>query len=114
MAGGLGGWLLAFAVTEAVEAPIYLWALPERGRSRGRRLLLAAAASAMTHPWVYWVWPRVWPGSPLSGVLTAEAFAVAVEAWWLSRCGVSRSVSWALAANAASVAVGWALGLGLG
>jgi hypothetical protein len=39
-------------------------------------------------------------------VALAEAFAVAVEALWLSRFGVRRSVWLALAANAASVAVG--------
>jgi hypothetical protein len=94
------GWLGAFAVTQAVEVPIYARAL------RGR-WAVAFGASLLTHPVVWFGFP-VWFRSLgyARHVALAEAFAVAVEALWLSRFGVRRSVWWALAANAASVAVG--------
>ncbi len=93
-------WLGAFAVTQAVEVPLY-------GRALRGRWGVAFAASLWTHP-------VVWFGFPLwfrtlghvRQVVLAEAFAVAIEAVWLWRFGVRRSIWWALAANAASVAVG--------
>lgn len=95
-------WLSAFAVTQAVEVPIYLRALPGRP-------VACFAASLVTHPVVFFVFPEVWPGSYWAQVAAAEAFAVGVEAAYLSALGVSRSVWWALGANAASLAVGLTL-----
>ncbi|MFN3201166.1 MAG: hypothetical protein ACE366_22390 [Bradymonadia bacterium] len=63
-------------------------------------------ASTLTHPWVYFAWPAWWPGSALSGLLTAEAFAIAGEAWWLGRHGVHMAVAWATFANVLSAALG--------
>jgi hypothetical protein len=94
-------WLLAFAVTQAIEIPIYLWATP--GRPWARRLWIAAMASAMTHPIV---WAMGWVIRPyLLYVLVAEMFAVVVEALWLRYHGVPQPLWWALTANATSVAV---------
>ena len=95
-------WAAAFAVTQAVEAPIYAYAL----RGRPRRWAWALALSAVTHPVVFFAFPRLWPGGWLHQTLAAEAFAVAVEGALLSRLGVARSLAWALLANGASVAVG--------
>lgn len=107
---GLWGWLSAFAVTQAVEVPIYARALAHRSH----RWWWAFGASLITHPVVYWVFPRLWPGEYWTVVAAAEAFAVAVEAGYLTALGVQRSVAWALIANASSVAVGlglrWAIG----
>jgi hypothetical protein len=115
------GWLAAFAFTVIVEAPVYRWALarrPEaqRGRATGalRPWLWAAGLSLPTHPVVWFVFPRIWPGGWLDQTLAAEAFAVGVEAALLARLGVSSSLGWALAANGLSVALGlgarWAWG----
>lgn len=103
-------WLSAFAITQAVEVPIYARALAHRGHRWG----WAFGASLVTHPVVFWVFPRVWPGDYWSGVAAAEAFAVSVEAIYLGALGVERSIAWALLANGLSVAVGlglrWAIG----
>lgn len=94
-------WLLAFAVTQAIEIPIYLWATP--GRPWARRLWIAAMASVMTHPIV---WAMGWVIRPyLLYVLVAETFAVVVETLWLRYHGVPQPFWWALTANATSVAV---------
>jgi hypothetical protein len=92
-------WLGAFALTQLVEVPIYLRVFPGRP-------LVCIGASLLTHPIVFFVFPALWPGSYWAQVAAAEAFAVGAEAAYLSALGVSRSVWWALAANAASVGVG--------
>ncbi len=94
-------WLAAFAFTQLVEVPVYLRAL--RGRP-----VVAFGASLLTHPIVFFVFPAVWPGSYWAQVAAAEAFAVGAEAAYLSAFGVSRSVWWALAANALSLGLGLA------
>lgn len=108
--GGLASWLSAFAVTQIVEVPIHARALAHRRR----RWRWAFGASLTTHPVVYWVFPWLWPGEYWTVVAAAEAFAVGVEALYLTALGVQRSVAWALLANAASLAVGlglrWAIG----
>ena len=90
-------WLAAFLLTQLVEVPIYGYAL------RGR-LLLAFAASAITHPIVWFVIQPLWPGRYYQGVLLAETFAVAVEALYLRRAAeLPRAWAWSIGANAASV-----------
>lgn len=103
MTDGLLAWLGGFAVTQAIEVPLYARAL----RGRRGRWAVAFGASALTHPVVWFAFPAWLGGWPyVRQVALAEAFAVAVEALWLGAWGVRRSVVWALAANAASVAVG--------
>lgn len=91
-------WLIAFALTQLVEVPIYLVATK-------RNLQVAFLASTFTHPIVWFVFPLVpiayWPM-----VALAEAFAVVVEAAWLRVNRVSHPVRWSVIANASSVAVG--------
>ena len=97
----LAGWLPAFVLTQAIEAPIY---------RLGARATWATAllASALTHPLVWFVFPALVEGTigyaPM--VVLAEIFAVAVEAAWLAHRGVRQPVAWSTAANAASLAGG--------
>jgi hypothetical protein len=111
----VSAWLWAFLLTELVETPIYLRALlarddPERPFERFvPALLVAFGASALTHPIVWFVAPRVFPSSYVLMVAVAEAFAVLVEAAWLRAFGLRRALLWALFANAASVLVGLGL-----
>ncbi len=93
----LGAWLLAFAFTQAVEIPIY--------RRAGAPLWVAFGASALTHPVVWFVFPRaglewIWM------VVWAETFAWLLEALWLRWHGVRRPLLWSLAANGASLSLG--------
>lgn len=95
-------WLGAFLFTQLVEVPIYTWAL--RGRP-----LIAFAASAITHPFVWWVFPRLTTALELryrTGFVLAETFAVVVEAIFLHRMGLRHAWLWSLGANATSVALG--------
>jgi hypothetical protein len=95
-------WLGAFLFTQIVEVPIYAFAL------RGR-LLIAFAASLITHP-------IVWFGFPYFGRLTgsiypvtvalAELFAITVEAVFLHRMGLKKAWAWAIVANLTSVTLG--------
>lgn len=96
------GWLLAFALTQLVEVPIHARALRERG---GSRWLLAFAASALTHPFVYLAFPHLLRPGTWMYLLVAESFAVLVEAAWLRKLGVREALTWSLVANASSVAV---------
>lgn len=98
-------WLSAFAVTQAVEVPIYRWAL----KGRSHPLLIAFGASCLTHPLIFVVLPRYWAGDYLSYVFAAEGIAVGLEAIWLGAFGLKRSVWWALGANALSTAIGLGL-----
>lgn len=116
----LAAWAGAFALTQAVEAPIYVF---------GARVTAARAltASALTHPVAWFVAPWLWrrgfweafgPVAPtfawralwvVGYVALAEGFAVSVEAWWLRRSGVDRPWRWSLAANGASATLGFVL-----
>ena len=111
-------WLVAFVFTQCIEIPIYVRAL--RGRP-----VVAFGASAITHPIVWFVIPRMWVRSYLSliawsplfivrapiaryacMVLLAESFAIAVEALYLRAFDVRRAFAWSLLANGASVTLG--------
>ena len=107
-------WLSAFAVTQAVEMPIYVRALREGEPTIDRlpvAIAIAFGASALTHPIVWFVMPRLITGDWLTMVLVAELFAIVAEAAWLwafglRAFGLKRALAWAAFANAASVLVG--------
>lgn len=99
-------WLIAFAFTQIVEVPIYLWALRGHNPSLAKRLGLAFGASAITHPVVWFVFPLLVPHYWVM-VLCAEAFAVLAEAAWFAAFSLPRALAWAFAANGASVVLGF-------
>jgi hypothetical protein len=121
-----GAWLEAFALTQLVEVPVYVWLLRADGLGAGwRRWLWGFGASAWTHPAVWFVFPpvvfglRAWvidgPGDDAVGygwmLGVAEAFAVLGEmAYWrvvsAGRLAWRDALRWALLANGASVLVG--------
>ena len=98
----LAAWLSAFAFTLVVEAPLYRRALQDTPAAHP----WAPWLSVPTHPVVYFVFPALWPGSPLTQTLAAEAFAVLAEGCLLQRLGASRPMAWALVANIASAGLG--------
>ena len=98
-------WLGAFVVTQAVECPIYGWAL----RNRSHRWLWAFALSAVTHPIIFFVFPTFFPADYWTYVSVAEAFAVGVETLILQSLAVSSALRWALLANGASLLLGGSL-----
>ncbi|MBX3204714.1 MAG: hypothetical protein KF764_06575 [Labilithrix sp.] len=99
-------WAKAFAFTELVEAPIYRRFVPASWR-------LALAASAITHPFVWFAFPRLGERFELGWTTTSilsEVFAVAVEAAFFQRLA---AVSWRRAALVSLLANGASVGLGL-
>jgi hypothetical protein len=101
----LTAWLAAFSVTQVVECPIYGRALA----GHRWRWPCAFGLSAVTHPIVFFVLPRLFPDDYWTYVSVAEAFAVAVEALLLRTLGVPLALGWALVANGASLLVGLSL-----
>jgi len=104
-ADDLAAWVKAFAFTEIVEAPLYRRLVPTRWGP-------ALAASAITHPFVWFLFP--WLGEELGASwaatsLVSEVFAVAVEAVFFRRIatiGWRRALLASVFANASSVGLG--------
>ncbi len=98
-------WFRAFLFTEAVEVPVYRFLA-------GTPTWAAFAASAITHPFVWYFFPPV--GDALG--LSYEVTSVASElfAWWVEAAFLviavkmprRRALGYSFAANAASVAMG--------
>lgn len=108
-------WLEAFLFTQAVEIPVWVWALRRAARRDGAgdrpsllaALLIAFGASAITHPIVWFVFPALTAHigyEPM--VALAEVFAVGVEALYMRGEGMRRAPLWSLAANGASFVLG--------
>jgi hypothetical protein len=99
-------WLHAFLLTQAIEAPLYLWA--------GRRVhwlprcLAAVMTTAVTHPVLWFCFP--WNESSYwHSVIVGECAVVIKEAAVLHIAGFSRPLLTSLAVNALSVAIGLGL-----
>jgi hypothetical protein len=107
-------WLGAFAFTQAVEIPIWVHALRKyrivaRGQepwSVGVAAAIAFGATAVTHPIVWFVFPRYASTTYWVMVLEAETFAVLAEAAYAAFFNLRWPIAWALAANAASAGLG--------
>ena len=104
----LRGWIDAFALTEVIEAPIVVAALRSAAEPRGwgRALAIALGASALTHPVVWFAFPRLVPEPYWAMLATAEVFAVGAEALYLRGFKLPRALETSLIANAASFGVG--------
>jgi hypothetical protein len=118
-AGELSGWVRAFGLTQLVEVPIYFVALGSvrlnpglaAKRSPGMRLGVAFLCSLLTHPIVWFVFPRLINiyTHYLAMVVAAETFAVLVEAAVLARFGLHKAFWVSLLANMSSLWCGFLL-----
>jgi len=109
-------WFKAFVLTQFIEMPLYARALsgapcsftrPFRFSLSAPRLFTAFGASAITHPFVWFVFPGVFASQPYwLYFLTAESFAVILEAWYLKYFGVRRFFAWSLLTNGISAGLG--------
>lgn len=99
MNSDLLAWLTAFAFTQAVELPVY--------RRGGCSWGGAFAASALTHPVVWFVIFPLLHAGYVEKIVVAETFAVLAEALWLRfALRVPHALGWSLAANALSFGLG--------
>jgi hypothetical protein len=133
LAPSVAAWLSAFTLTQLVEIPIYIHLIRARDiDSRApenanhphpsfaanptltphlhtshpvARLALAFLPSALTHPLVWFAFPRL-PLAYLPMVVCAELFAVTAEAALLRAVRVPQALGGAIVANAASLGVG--------
>lgn len=99
-------WLSGFGFTELVEVPLYgvrLFSPAER--STGKRIAIAFGASQVTHPFVWFVFPWL-VHDEWAMLLSAEVFAVVVEAMWLRFFSVRHALLLSLTANCASLFLG--------
>ena len=111
-------WLDAFLFTQVVEVPIYFLGM-QRLRAKPRwlagrqrqlppsgQLLLAILLSTLTHPVVWFVWPRLVERYAVM-VTCAEIFAFGTEALVLAASGYGVwALLFALLANGASFGLG--------
>lgn len=104
MRAPLWAWLSAFLFTEAFEVPLYAAAL--RRRPLLQALGLAALASLLTHPFVWFLFPRLVPQPYWLMAVLAESFAVSVEALYLRAVGAPRPLLLSLLGNGASCGAG--------
>jgi hypothetical protein len=90
-----------------VEIPIDVFALDRDGPPRlwWQRALIAFGASAITHPFVWFAFPRFTHDYNLM-VIEAETFAVVVEAIYLRFFGLRNALLWSIVANMASAGLG--------
>ena len=106
-------WLLAFAVTLAVELPIAVWLLRRSEPDLARRCLLVIFANLLTHPAVWFVFTQVLMIGTPEYTLVVEAWAIGLEAVFYAvtiQGLVARgAIIVAGAANVASFAVGRAI-----
>lgn len=104
----LRAWLVAFLITQLVEIPIYLWFLRRTSRPTVERVAIAFAASAITHPLVWFAGPVVVGAraSFFGFVAVVETFAIVTEAAWLAAFRVPRPIVASALANTVSVAIG--------
>lgn len=112
----LDTWFKAFVLTQFIEVPLYARALSRAPRLSDdsfrspfsiQFLFTAFGASAITHPFVWFVFPRLLAHQPYwLYFLTAESFAVILEAWYLKSFGVRRFFIWSLLTNALSAGIG--------
>ena len=128
-------WAAIFVFTQAVEIPLYVLVLRrnlEPKPSIVRAAAIGFGASAITHPVVTFVIPRltdalfawmaqremslVWSGAFRWVVFAVccEGFAVGAEAIYLRAFKLERALLWSLAINFASAALGLCCSLSLG
>ncbi len=109
----LAAWLKAFILTQLIETPVYVMALQRWSyaeRTPGKNFLTAFGASLVTHPFVWFVFPKLlMPFGYSVYLIVAESFAVVVEAIYLKQFGLTRPWLFSLLANGLSASVGLAI-----
>jgi hypothetical protein len=111
--GELVGWVRAFVFTQLVEMPLYIAAMSTRRFGVARplllRILVAFLCSLITHPVVWFVFPRIMDAYEdyVLMVIEAETFAVVVEALVLRQFGVRYALLVSFVTNMTSMSLGF-------
>ena len=103
-------WLMAFLATVAVEAPIVVALTRGHPTPAWRRALIAIFAQLVTHPLVWFVFPRLVGLTGRSSLALSELWAWLAEAAFyvvvLPGLSSARALGVSACANAASILVG--------
>jgi hypothetical protein len=106
-------WARAFALTCVIEIPIVLWATRDVG-APARRAVIALVGQLATHPLVWFAFPYIPGVTGWTSFVASELYATALEAVLYAtawpRLGTARAFGVSAVANAASLAVGLAVG----
>ncbi len=106
-------WLIAFLVTAAIEAPVVVTLTRGHPMPAWRRALIAVFAQLVTHPLVWFVFPRLVGLTGRSSLALSELWAWLGEAAFymvvLPGLSSARALGVSAIANAASILVGLAL-----
>lgn len=104
-------WWVGFALTQAIEMPIYLLGMRRSAFPLAWRVGIAFGASALTHPIVWFVLPELLEArwGYWTFVAIAEVFAVVAEALYLRALKIEGAWGLSLVANAASALTGLVL-----
>lgn len=111
--GEFAGWVRAFAFTQLVEMPLYVAVMSTRrfgvAKPLALRILVAFLCSLITHPFVWFVFPRILDAYEdyWLMVVEAETFAVVVEALVLRRFGVRYALAISFVVNMSSMSLGF-------
>ena len=104
----MGAQLTAFVMTQCCEVPLVVFLA--RPKPWLRTTWVAVAAQCLTHP-VVWHYSLVLaPDEYLPGLTVLELGAVLVEGFWYQfwlRPGLRKALLWSLAANVASLCIGY-------
>jgi len=103
-------WLFAFLVTVAVEVPVVVALTRSHPTPAWRRALIAIFAQLVTHPLVWFVFPRLVGLTGRSSLALSELWAWLAEAAFygvvLTGLSPARALGISAVANAASILVG--------
>jgi hypothetical protein len=106
-------WLMAFLATVAVEVPIVVALTRGHPTPAWRRALLALFAQLVTHPLVWFVFPRLVGLTGRSSLALSELWAWLAEAAFyavvLPGLSPARALGISAVANAASILLGLAV-----
>ncbi len=106
-------WLMAFLATIAVEVPIVVALTRDHPTPAWRRALIAVFAQLVTHPLVWFVFPRLAGLTGRSSLALSELWAWLAEAVFyavvLPGLAPARALGTSAIANAASILVGLAI-----
>lgn len=106
-------WLMAFLATVAVEAPIVVGLTRGHPTPAWRRGVIAIFAQLVTHPLVWFVFPRLVGLTGRSSLALSELWACLAEAAFyavvLPGLRPARALGISALANAASILVGLAI-----
>jgi hypothetical protein len=106
-------WLMAFLATAAVEVPIVVALTRDHPMPAWRRALIGLFAQLVTHPLVWFVFPRLVGLTGRSSLALSELWAWLAEAVFyavvLPGLSPARALGISAIANAASILVGLAI-----